>query len=319
MLTYIVRRVLMMIPMMLAITMFTFLVMHAAPGNAFDALLNPRVTDPDQLRLHLIHLNHLDDPLPVQYWIWLTQIVQGNFGNSFYYHQPVSQLLVPALRNTAIMAIIAEIFTLAVALPVGIFQSKRPYSKFDYTMSTGLFVLFSVPPYIFALFLIYTFALNLHWFPAQNAMGTGPGAGSLLDIVYHAILPAAAFALSYFAFYTRFVRSSMLEVSRKDFTRTAYAKGLSENKVFFKHMFRNGMIPVVTQFGLDIANIAGGFVILEGVFTYEGMGLLAINALTTEDYPLIMATTLIFAFLVLIGNLVADILYAVVDPRIKYN
>lgn len=316
---YIIRRVLLMIPTMLAITIMTFLIMHAAPGNAFDAILNPKITDPTQIRLHLIKLNHLDDPIYVQYWIWLSNVLHGNFGNSYYYHEPVSQLLGPAMRNTAIMAILGEVFTLIIALPIGIIQSKRPYSKFDYTMSTGLFVLFSVPVYIFGLLLVYLLALQLHWFPAQNATGTGPGAGSVLDIAHHAILPAMAFALSYIAFYTRYIRSSMLEVTRKDFTRTAYAKGLHENTVFFKHMFRNGMIPVVTQFGLDIANIAGGFVILEGLFTYAGMGLLTITALLNEDYPLIMATTIIFAVFVLIGNLVADILYAVVDPRIKYN
>lgn len=317
--TYIVRRVLAMIPMMFAITVFTFLVMHAAPGNAFTAILNPKVTDPNELSKKLMSLNHLDKPLPVQYWIWISGILHGNFGNSYFYHEPVTQLLAPAIRNTVIMAVLAEIITLVIAIPIGILQSKKPYSRFDYTMSTGLFVLFAIPPYIFALFLVYTFAIHWQIFPAQNAEGTGPNAGSLFDTIYHAFLPALSFGLGYIAFYSRFVRSQMLEVQRKDYTRTAFAKGLAENKVFFKHMFRNGMIPVVTQFGLDLGAFVGGFVILEGLFRYEGMGLLTINALQNEDYPLIMATTLIFAAAVLIGNLVADVLYAVVDPRIKYN
>lgn len=308
-----------MIPMLFAISVFVFLLMHMAPGNAFTAILDPRLKDPEQLQKALEQAAGLDRPLPWQYWHWLQQFVTGNMGNSFTLHRPVAELLGPALENTLMLAVLAEAMIIVLGIPIGIWQARKPYSAFDYASSTALFVVYSTPYYILAFFLIYFFAIELQWFPAQNAVGTGPGAGSLVDHLHHAILPALSLALSSFAVYSRFTRASMLDVGRLDYVRTAYAKGLSENRVFFKHVFRNAMIPVVTQFGFDIGNLVAGAVILEGLFSYQGMGYLFLQAVYNRDYPVIMATTLIFAVAILIGNLVADVLYAVVDPRIRYN
>jgi peptide/nickel transport system permease protein len=293
--------------------------MHAAPGDAFTAILNPHISDIHALQEKLKEAAGLNKPLPVQYWIWLKHFIVGNFGMSLSMHVPVTQLLGPAIQNTLILSVLAEIMILLVGIPIGISQARNPYSAFDYTSSTVLFVLYSVPYYIFGLLLIYVFAINLDIFPPQNAVGTGPTAGTFIDHLYHAFLPALSLALVNFLQYSRFTRNAMLDVSRRDYTRTAYAKGLSEGKVFFKHVFRNAMIPIVTQFGFDIGNLVGGAVILEGLFSYQGMGLLTIQAVQNRDYTVIMATTVIFAVAVLIGNLIADILYAVVDPRIRYN
>ncbi|MCL6548340.1 MAG: ABC transporter permease [Alicyclobacillus sp.] len=317
--TYIARRLLGMIPMLFAISVFVFLMMHAAPGNAFTAILDPRIKNPELVQKAQEHAAGLDRPLPWQYWHWLQLFVTGQFGNSFTLHKPVAQLLAPALENTLILAVTAEIVIILLGIPVGIWQARRPYSRFDYTSSTVLFVLYSVPYYILAFFLIYFFAIKWQLFPAQNAVGTGPGAGSFADHLHHAILPALSLALVSFVVYSRFTRGSMLDVGRQDYVRTAYAKGLRENRVFFKHVFRNAMIPVVTQFGFDIGNLVAGAVILEGLFSYQGMGYLFLQAVYNRDYPVIMATTMIFAVAILIGNLVADVLYAVVDPRIRYN
>jgi peptide/nickel transport system permease protein len=317
--TFIIRRLLGMIPMLFAITIFTFLMMHAAPGNAIDAMINPSIRDIEQLKEHLREINGLNDPLWLQYVHWLEHFVVGNWGFSFNFHQPVIDLVGPALANTLLLAVVAEVLTLLIGIPIGMYQARHPYSKFDYTASTISFVLYSIPYYILALLLIYLFAITLQIFPAQGATGTGPLAGTFIDHLYHALLPALSIAIANMAVYTRYTRGAMLEVIRKDFTRTAYAKGLSEGRVFRKHVFRNAMIPLVTQFGFDIGSFAGGFIILEGLFQYQGMGYLTITAVSNRDYPVIMATTVLFAVCVLLGNLIADILYALVDPRIRYN
>lgn len=318
--TYIVRRILGMIPMLFLISVMVFLLMHAAPGNAFASIINPKIKDAVALQAQLEKMNGLNDPLWLQYWHWIKLFVSGNFGYSFQNHLPVSQLLAPAIANTLLLAILALLFQYLIGVTVGILQARRPYSVFDYTTSTVLTVFYSVPYFIFALALIYLFAITWPIFPAQSAVSaTGATAGTFMDHVYHAVLPALSLAIASFAFYSRLTRSSMMEVGRKDFTRTAYAKGLPEGQVFFKHVFRNAMIPLVTQFGFDLGNLIGGAVILEGLFSYQGMGLLTLQAAESRDYNVIMVTTMLYAIAVLLGNLLADILYAVVDPRIRYN
>jgi len=316
---YIVRRILVMIPMLIAITVFVFLIMHAAPGNAMESILDPRIKDPTALLNALKKANGLDKPLYVQYFTWVSNFFRGNWGFSFSNHQPVTQLVGPAIKNTLILAIVAEILTLIIGVPLGIQQSRKPYGAFDNTVSVFSIALFSIPYYIVAIFLIYFLSIKLGIFPAQNAVGNGPSAGSLLDHLVHVALPAISIALTSSAVYSRYTRGSMLEVSRKDYTRTAYAKGLREGKVFTKHVFRNGMIPIVTQFGFDIGGLIGGFIILEGLFAYQGMGYLTLQAVLDRDYNVILATTMLIAIGILIGNLIADILYAIVDPRIRYN
>lgn len=317
--TYIARRLLGMIPMLFAITIASFLLMHAAPGNAFNAILNPGIKDQAALIKSLEAANGLDKPLWYQYIHWLANFVRGQWGFSFGQHQPVIDLVVPALRNTFILAVMTEILTLCFGIPLGIFQARKPYKTFDYTSSTVTFVLYSVPYFIFALLLIYVFAINLQIFPSQGAEGTGPHAGSLVDHIYHALLPAISLAIVSVAFYSRNTRGSMLEVSRKDYVRTAFAKGLQDRNVFTKHVLRNALIPLITFFGFDLGNLVGGAVILEGLFSYQGMGLLTITAVSNRDYTILMATTVLFAVAILLGNLIADILYAVADPRIRYN
>lgn len=317
--TYITRRLLGMIPMLVLISLAVFFMMHAAPGNAFDAILDPKIHDINALKERLNTANFLNKPLWWQYAHWIGLLLTGNFGFSFTYHKPVIQLLGPAMSNTLLLAVLAEIMILILGIPVGIWQARYPYSKFDYTASFVLFILYAIPYYIFALLLIYLFAITIPIFPAQNATGLGPNSGSFIDHLYHAVLPALSIALSNSVAYSRYTRGSMMDVSRRDYTRTAYAKGLPERTVFTKHVFRNAMIPIVTQFGFDLGGLVSGAVILEGLFTYQGMGQLTLIAVSNRDYSVIMATTMIFAVAILLGNLVADVLYAVVDPRIRYD
>lgn len=317
--TYIIRRLLGMIPMLFAITVFIFLMMHAAPGNAIDSIINPKIKDLAQLKHQLEVANGLNQPLYVQYGTWIWNFVRGDWGYSFAQQVPVTHLVLPALVNTLILAAMAEVFILIIGVPLGIFQARKPYSAFDNSASIVNLILFSIPYFIIAIVLIFFLAIKLHVFPAQNAVGTGPHSGSAIDHIYHALLPALSIALASSAVYSRYTRGSMLDISRRDFTRTARAKGLRESKVFSKHVFRNGMIPIVTQFGFDLGSLAGGAVILEGLFAYQGMGYVTLQAAMQRDYNVIMATSLIIAVCVLLGNLIADILYAVVDPRIRYR
>ncbi|MFD1674227.1 ABC transporter permease [Alicyclobacillus fodiniaquatilis] len=317
--TYIIRRLLGMIPMLLAITIFIFLMMHAAPGNAIESMINPKIQDIQALKQQLIQENGLNKPLYIQYVDWLWNFIRGDWGYSFAQHVPVTQLVLPALGNTLILAALAEVFILIIGVPLGIMQARKPYSTFDNSASIVNIILFSVPYFIIAIFLIYLLAIKLNVFPSQNAIGSGPNAGSVLDHLYHAFLPAFSIALASSAVYSRYTRGSMLDIARRDFTRTARAKGLPESVVFRKHVFRNGMIPIITQFGFDIGGLAGGAVILEGLFAYQGMGYVTLQAAQQRDYNVIMATSLIIAVCVLLGNLIADILYAMVDPRIRYD
>jgi peptide/nickel transport system permease protein len=305
--------------MLLAITIFIFLMMHAAPGNAIESMINPKIQDIQALKQQLIQENGLNKPLYIQYVDWLWNFIRGDWGYSFAQHVPVTQLVLPALGNTLILAALAEVFILIIGVPLGIMQARKPYSTFDNSASIVNIILFSVPYFIIAIFLIYLLAIKLNVFPSQNAIGSGPNAGSVLDHLYHAFLPAFSIALASSAVYSRYTRGSMLDIARRDFTRTARAKGLPESVVFRKHVFRNGMIPIITQFGFDIGGLAGGAVILEGLFAYQGMGYVTLQAAQQRDYNVIMATSLIIAVCVLLGNLIADILYAMVDPRIRYD
>lgn len=316
---YILRRILGLIPMIFIITVIAFIMMHLAPGDAFSSIMNPNIKNVDQLQETLRETAGYDKPLPVQYIEWLKNFITGDWGYSYVKFEPVLSMVGPALVNTVFLAVLAQVISIGLGIPIGIMQSRFPYSKFDYTSSTILFIFFSIPSFIFGIILIYVFAVNLGWFPAQGATGFGPNAGSIIDRLYHSFLPATALILLSFVSHTRYVRGAMLDAKSSDYTRTAYAKGLSDRTVFTKHIFRNAMIPSVTQWGYDIAAVVGGSIILEGLFQYQGMGLLTIDAVNGRDYPVIMATTIIFAVAILIGNLIADILYAVVDPRIRYD
>lgn len=316
---YLIRRVLIMFPMLIAISIIVFLIMHAAPGSAIDAVLNPHIHNQAELVANLKKQNGLDLPLYQQYLHWIWGFARGQWGYSFAQSEPVRQVVIPALKNTLLLAVMAEILIVIIGIPIGIQQARRPYSVFDNSASVFSVTFFAVPYFIVAILLLFLVSIHFHVFPANGAIGTGPDSGSFIDHVYHAALPAISIAIASSAVYSRYTRASMLDVSRRDFVRTAYAKGLRDSQVFSKHVFRNGMIPIVTQFGLELGGLAGGAVILEGLFAYQGMGYVTIQAAQQRDYNVIMATTMIIAIGVLIGNLIADIIYASVDPRIRYD
>ncbi len=318
---YIIRRILGLIPTLFVITVIVFLLMHAMPGNAFEALVfNPRIKDASEVYKRLIAENGLNQSLAVQYIHWINNVIHGNLGISSSLNMPVSEAIGTYLPNTLMLAITAEIIILVISLPIGLYQANKVNGKFDVSTSFIAIFLYSIPGFVFALVLIFLFSFLEKWLPSSGTVTPGIAtSGSLGDRISHLVLPALSLALPSMAYYTRLTRSNTLSVIVADFVRTARAKGLKRPRVMFRHVLRNAIIPIVTQFGFDIGGLFGGAVLIEQIFTWPGMGELSLNATLNRDYPLILGTTLLFAVMVLIGNLVADILLAISDPRVRYD
>ena len=321
MLSYIARRLLGLIPTLFIITVIVFALMHAMPGNAFEGLLHtPRGGGGARAYKNLVHQSGLSLPLWRQYVNWVGNLLHGNFGQSFSQQVPVSQLLAAALPRTIRLAVAAEIVILLVGVPLGVFQASRQNRPFDAVTNAAAVFFYAVPGFIVALFLLLFFSFDLNWFPSAGSVTpSGPGAGGLLDHLKHLALPAMALAIPSIAGYSRLTRGTTVQTIVMDFVRTARAKGLRSHRVLFGHVLRYAIIPIISQFGLDLGSLAGGAIIIEELFTYPGMGELSVQASSNRDYPVILATTLVFAVAVLIGNLIADILLAAADPRVRYD
>lgn len=313
---YILRRLLQTIPILLGVSVIIFVIVHSTPGNPYAYLFGPR-TDA-KMKQELMERMGFNDPLPVQYVRWLGETLQGNLGYSIRSQQPVTGLLAKAIPNTLILTGAAFVLALLLAIPIGVISATRQYSLLDYGVTAFAFFGISLPGFFSALIMVYLFAVKWPLLP-MNGITTPGQPWSVVDLLYHLILPAVTLGLRDMASYARFTRSSMLEVMRQDYVRTARAKGLAERVVVYKHALRNGMIPVITLLGFSLPALFGGAIIIETIFSWPGMGLLSFSAVGNRDYSILMTTNMFFAFLVIIGNLVADILYAVVDPRIRYS
>jgi peptide/nickel transport system permease protein len=320
MIKYLIRRILIFIPMLLALTIIVFGLMEAAPGDVFTGNPDPKIDQKvfDKQRKAL----GLDDPFYVQYYHWLEKVVKGDFGESYVYKgRTVLDLIGERADNTFYLGIFTLFITLIVAIPIGIYSARNPYSIFDYGATTFGFLGLAVPSFFFGLLAIYVFSINLGWFPSQGTVTTPDGAGFdlFLDKLHHLVLPGLTLGLAGTATYMRFMRSEVLDVLSSDYIRTARAKGMTEKNILYKQTLRNAMIPIVTLLGFELANLMGGAIITESVYQYPGLGNLFISAISNRDYPIIMAMNLMLGILVLVGNLLADIFYSIVDPRIRYD
>lgn len=306
----------MSIPILFGITILSFAIMKAAPGDPMALMMDPTISAGD--REKFIEKYGLDEPEHVQYLKWLGNMIQGDFGTSIVRKgTPVTDLIMARLPNTLLLMLVSTILALLISIPLGVLSARRPYSKLDYGITFTSFIGLAVPNFWLGLILIMFLAVNLGWFPTGGVM-TLNADFSLWDRIHHLILPAFVLATADMAGLTRYTRSSMLDVLRQDYMRTARAKGFKENRVVYKHGLRNGLLPVITIFGLMIPSFIGGAVVTEQIFSWPGLGKLFVDSAFQRDYPVIMAMTVISARLVVIGNLVADILYAMVDPRIEY-
>jgi len=319
--TFVIRRMLQMIPILLGATMLIFLVIKLAPGDPFSGMIDPRM-DPRKIE-ELRQRYCLNCPLPEQYWNWLKLTLQGDLGESIRFKKPVQEMILERLGPTLTLGISAEVLVFVIGIPIGVLASTRQNSWLDSLTTIIAFAGISIPAFFFGLLLLKWFALGgVKLFPSSGFMTPGVKLAGLplyLDVAHHLVLPALALGITGVAGLMRYVRSAMLEVLRQDYVRTARAKGLAEKVVIYKHALRNGLIPVVTILGLDLPTLVGGAIITESIFIWPGIGRLLYTSLLERDYPVLMALNLMFAFLTMVGSLLADIGYALVDPRIRYD
>jgi peptide/nickel transport system permease protein len=317
--TYLVRQVLTAIPVLMGISLVLFTVLAMAPGDPFEELAtNPNV--PPEVRMNLRAQFGLDDPIAVRYVRWFTSMMRGDWGFSFVSRVNVDQLILQRLPTTLFVLGSAQILALLIAVPVGILSAMRPYSLFDQLATTLAFIGFSLPTFFTGLLFILFFSIYLDWLPfIYRSDISATGLRWLWENLKQGVMPITVLGLFQGASLTRFVRSSVLEVIRLDFINTARAKGLSEGITIVKHVVRNALIPVVTLLALQIPQIFTGAVVTEQIFRVPGIGSLLISAILANDTPVVMAVTFVFACLVVVFNLVADIVYGWLDPRISYR
>lgn len=317
MIPYIGRRILQMVPLVFGISVVLFAVIQAAPGGPEGALLESgRFIDPAVIEAYRQRLG-VDQPVPVQYVRWLTAAISGDLGISFSTTRPVSEMILERLPATLELMASAFLLAAVVAMFLGIFSAVRQYSLFDY-FGTGLsFVGIAMPVFWFALILQLVFGVWLGWLPVAGTETVG--ATSLGDHLMHLVLPAAVLSFRYIAGWSRYLRSSLLGVLRADYVRTARAKGLPESAVVGVHAVRNALIPLVSIMALNLAALFSGAVITETVFAWPGIGRMFVQAMFQRDYPLLMGILMMGSVMVVVFNLVADIVYGILDPRIRYE
>ena len=322
------RRLLGAVPLVLGIATIVFFVVNLTPGDPSLRYISPNLSDEtrEQIRVNM----GLDQPIPVRYVKWMTSLARGDLGHSFTRNRPVLDIVKEILPNTLLLSATAIGLSFVSGILIGIVQAVRQHSLLDSVTSVVALFFFSMPSFWLALMMVLVFSLFAKnvwdwpiWFPPTDMQSVEYAfmspLGKVRDRLMHLVLPATSLALVLAAGIARFTRSSMLEVIRYDFVRTARAKGMSEPVVILKHALRNGLIPVITLFGLYLPFLFSGTVFIEYVFAWPGTGKLIVDAISQRDYPIIMAGSLIFASMVVVGNLIADMLYAFVDPRIRYG
>jgi len=319
---YILRRILISIPVLIGITIIGFIALKLTPGDPLLTSVNPEalanmMTHPEVLEAERRRLGFDQPVFPHQYLRWLANVVQGDLGYSISSHRPIVAEIGARLPQTLLLMIVSLTLAVLIGVPIGIITAVRQYSKLDYGLNAAAILLASTPVFVFALIAIYVFAVNLHWLPTGQLHTVGRN--DALDLAHHLILPAAVLAIINAAPLVRYTRASMLEVLNAEYVTTARAKGLSNRLVIVRHAFRNGLIPVITIVALLIPEAVAGAVITEQIFAWNGMGQLAVKAAGARDPSMMMGIILITGVAVLTANIIADIGYAIADPRVAYD
>lgn len=314
---YAARRILFLIPLLIGLTMVMFLLIHLAPGDPVTAMLGPQaVANPAYLAQSRKNLG-LDDPLPMQYVTWLSHVVRGDLGNAYSFNgKPVLSLIGGRLWGTVQLQGISLLLGILLAVPIGILSATRQYSTLDNGVTIGSFIGLALPNFWLALLLQFWLGVQLGW---VKTISTGQADTPLSERWRYWLLPVVVLTLPNIAYFARFMRSSMLEVIHQDYITTARAKGLDGHNILYGHALRNALIPMVTVIGLQLPRILGGAVIIEQIFAWPGIGLLAWNAIGKRDYPVILGITLLTGAAIMIVNVLVDIVYALVDPRVSVS
>lgn len=310
---YILKRIAVAIPVLIGITVIDYALMCLA-GSPLDMLTGPRVSE-GALAARAVAWG-LDQPFYIQYFVWLQQVLTGNLGYSTSSFQPVSEMIFSHLGPTLLLMVTALVLSMAIALPLGIWSATHPYTKGDYALVALSFVGTGIPSFFLALVLIWLFTVQLGWLPSSGMTTLGTGGGAL-DVLRHLAMPAAVLTVYQTGVNLRYIRSAMLDISQQDYLRTARAKGLGERRVIWKHGFRNILLTVITVVGVQIPALFGGSVVVEQVFSWPGLGLMAMSAISSRDYPVIMGVCLMTAVVVVLVNLITDILYALANPTVR--
>lgn len=314
----ILRRILVMLPQILILSLLVFLMAQIMPGDPFTGLITPDM-DPATIE-KLREAAGLNNPWYVQYWDWITNAIQGDFGKSYTYKIPVAELIGQRVGNTIWLSIISLIFTYLIALPLGMYAGRRNGSWGDKAISFYNYVSFAIPTFVFALLLIWIFGFTLGWFPTRGTVASGLEKGTLEYVwsrFYHLILPAMSYALLATTSTIQYLRTGVIDAKQEDYVKTARAKGVPEKTVYNKHIFRNSVLPIASFLGYDITGLIGGSIFIERIFSFPGMGRLFIDSLLARDYSVITALILLFGLTALFGTLLSDIIMSIVDPRIR--
>jgi peptide/nickel transport system permease protein len=320
---YLLRRILQAIPVLIGITIITFIFMELAPGDAVSGLLMSAEGTAGTVDVEALRARYgLDQPAPIRYFRWLGEMLQGNFGTRILSGRPVINEIALRLPATVQLMVAAVIISILIGMPLGIFTALRQYSAADYALTGFVFMGISVPGFFAAIALVYLFAVQLDWFPTSGYSTPGQdftGLERFLDLAHHMALPTFVLAIESSASIMRYTRASMLDVIRQDYITTARSKGLSPIVVTIRHALRNALLPVITIIGLRLPSLFGGAIVIEGIFSWPGMGRLYLDGVTTRDIPLIMGMVLISAVVIVISNIITDLTYALADPRVRYD
>jgi len=313
---YLLARSLQNLVLLVLVSVIGFGILHLAPGGPLAQFaLVPGMSQADIARI--AHQMGLDRPLPLQYWEWFSRLLTGDWGRSYRDNQPVLAIIGSHLGATLELMVAATLIAVLLGTWIGVMGAVRRYSLFDYLATIGAMVALSIPTFWFGLITIYLFSVELGWLPSGSRYTVGDA--SFLDYLHHLIGPSLVLALVTIAVWSRYTRSSMLDVIGQDYIRTARAKGLPERVVLVHHAIRNALLPMITIAGLQLPTLLSGALVTETVFTWPGMGRLFLDSLDYRDYPVVMGILVFSAVLVLVGNLLADVLYAVADPRIRLD
>ncbi len=313
MLSYLLKRLVATIPVMLVVAVFIFLLLRLTPGDPAAMIAGDYATEAQiaEIRENL----GLDQSLLSQFGIWTGNILQGDLGESYFFKKTVTELIASRIEPTLSLSVLTILLTVAIAVPMGVISAYKQGSWLDRIVMGFSVIGFSIPVFVIAFGLIYVFSLQLGWLPVQGYKRLGDG---VLPWLRHLILPSLALTVIFVAFIARMTRTSVLEVLGEDYIRTARAKGQTETKVLIRHALRNAAVPIVTVIGFAFAILIGGVVVTESVFSIPGLGLLTVEAVLNRDFPTIQAVVLLFSFLYVLINLLIDLSYTILDPRIRY-
>jgi oligopeptide ABC superfamily ATP binding cassette transporter, permease protein len=314
----ILRRVLLMLPQIFILSVLAFLIAKMMPGDPFTGLITPE-TDPNTIEALRVKAGFYD-PLPVQYWNWISKAFRGDFGQSYTYKYEVTKLIGERIGNTVWLSLLTLILTYLIALPLGMIAGRYQNSWADKAIVVYTFITYSIPVFVFALVLLWLFGYTLGWFPTRGSVDSDVVAGTLAYYVnkfHHMILPAFTMALLSTTGTIQYLRTGVIDAKSQDYVRTARAKGVPENVVFNRHIFRNSILPIAAFLGYEFTGLIGGSVFIENIFSYPGMGNLFVTSITGRDYSVILALLLLFGTATLLGTLLSDIIMSIVDPRVR--